>query len=113
MAFTTILNKPSYNGYYSNFLGADIEESLESVQTASLAQKLGYTQSEEEVVTYKLGQMADEKNVSEAIVLIPYLEKPIIHRRVEGPDFDDEIEAGNVRHSMLIIIKIQIPLNYL
>ena len=100
VAFTTVVGKPSYTGYYTNVGGADIDEGLKTIQTASLTQKLGYTQSDEEVITYKIGEMADTKNVSEAIVLIPYLEKPIIHEKVPTGTDGNPTELFRTREIM-------------
>ena len=45
--------------------------------TGSLATELGFLNTDQEQREYKIGEIASSKLISEAIVVIPYLEKPI------------------------------------
>ena len=44
--------------------------------TASLGDWFGFTR-DQDPIEFKIGEVADEKNISEAVVIIPYLEDPI------------------------------------
>ena len=78
-SLTTKIGKPGYDGYYSKALGEILEGQTAQHQSASLGEELGFLSSRTDSQTFKIGEMADSKEISEAIVLIPYLEKPIVH----------------------------------
>ncbi len=70
--------------------------STNTQMSASLAEKLGFT-----VDTYPVGAMATNKRVREAIVVIPYLEQPIVLRTksktgtyMEGFNIESVVDGG-------------------
>ena len=62
--------KKDKTGFYTGI-------SQQSKFTASLGPLLGFQPPDDSSKTFKIGQIAEEKEISEAIVVIPYLERPI------------------------------------
>ena len=54
-----------------------VGDAASSQTTGSLATELGFLNTDREQREYKIGEIASSKLISEAIVVIPYLEKPI------------------------------------
>jgi hypothetical protein len=67
-------------------------------QTGSLTNLLGFTSKENDVVKMPIGKFANKKEISEAIILIPYLDKGIKFPMQGGKKYTDFHSLGTLNH---------------
>ena len=78
-------NNPGVNAIFTDVPFTKDGSTDSSICTYSLAHKLGFSSSENESIKYQIGRMARKKDISEAVVIIPYFERPI-HIALEKPE---------------------------
>ena len=72
------LNRTEGRSVVRRFAATSLGDSVNSQSTSgSLAVEMGFLDNEQEERTFNIGQIAASKQISEAIVVIPYFEKPI------------------------------------
>ena len=88
VSFQSDMQQASENGFYTTRLGD--HENGNVALTGSLISELGFEEK-----NYQIGQFAEGKKISEALVIIPYFEKPfeILARSKTPLKVTDEIEG--------------------